>query len=102
MMTIDNPSAVLVAKDLVVDGGFANERVVAARVGPRLSVVIVVFIVVGGDFVIVVVFVVAVVVVLVCYDVDLAHEGGTELEEDAFAVGTASVLLQLLSHRVNG
>ena len=47
-------------------------------------------------------FVIRLVMVVLLYDLDLANELGAELKEDAFAVGTASVLFEFFAHGLDG
>jgi len=77
--------ALLVAEDFVVNGGFAQHGVVATGVRAGLAVGV---LLVGVD-------VVRLVVIVVTFldHVDFADELGAKLEQNAFAVGTPSILL---------
>jgi len=83
-------------KEFVINGGLADDRVVAAGLGAGLPLVTDVADVAD------VVLLVADVVVLLLDDVDLADKFAPKFKEDAFAVGTASVLLQLFAHGLDG
>ena len=86
--------ALLVAEDFVIDGGFAQHGVVATRVRARLAVGV---LLVGVD-------VVRLVVIVVAFldHVDFADKLGAKLKENAFAVGTPSILLKLFAHGFDG
>jgi len=49
-----------------------------------------------------VIIIVIFVLLLLFYNIDLTNQFCSQLEKDAFAVGTASVLLQFLPHGLNG
>ena len=86
--------ALLVAEDFVVNGGFAQHGVVATGVRAGLAVGV---LLVGVD-------VVRLVVIIVTFldHVDFADELGAKLEQNAFAVGTPSILLKLFAHGLDG